>query len=85
MDGEKHKECTVCGYLLETDTIPATGSKTKPGKKDNTKSSTKTRVKTNAPKTGDDSSLLLWTALLGVSGVGVTGVVLYGRKRKDNE
>ena len=85
LDGEKHKECTVCGYLLETDTIPATGSKTKPGKKDNTKSDTKTRVKTNAPKTGDDSSLLLWTALLGVSGVGVTGVVLYGRKRKDNE
>ena len=84
-DGEKHKECTVCGYLLETDTIPATGSKTKPGKKDDTKSSTKTRVKTNAPKTGDDSSLLLWTALLGASGVGVTGVVLYGRKRKDNE
>lgn len=84
-DGEKHKECTVCGYLLETDTIPATGSKNKPGKKDDTKSDTKTRVKTNAPKTGDDSSLLLWTALLGVSGVGVTGVVLYGRKRKDNE
>lgn len=80
-DGEKHKECTVCGYILETDTIPATGSKTKPGKQDNTK----TRTKTNAPKTGDDSSLLLWTALLGVSGVGVTGVVRYGRKRKDNE
>ena len=84
-DGEKHKECTVCGYLLETDTIPATGSKTKPGKKDNTKSSTKTRSKTNAPKTGDDSTLLLWMALLGVSGVGVTGVVRYGGKRKDNE
>lgn len=84
-DGEKHKECTVCGYLLETDTIPATGSKTKPGKKDNTKSSTKTRIKTNAPKTGDDSTLLLWMALLGVSGVGVTGVVRYGGKRKDNE
>ena len=80
-DGEKHKECTVCGYILETDTIPATGSKTKPGKQDNTK----TRIKINAPKTGDDSSLLLWTALLGVSGVGVTGVVRYGRKRKDNE
>lgn len=80
-DGEKHKECTVCGYILETDIIPATGSKTKPGKQDNTK----TRIKTNAPKTGDDSSLLLWTALLGVSGVGVTGVVRYGRKRKDNE
>ena len=80
-DGEKHKECTVCGYLLETDTIPATGSKTKPGKKGDTK----TRIKTNAPKTGDSSNLLLWTALLGVSGVGVTGVVMYGRKRKDNE
>ena len=84
-DGEKHKECTVCGYILETDTIPATGSKTKPGKKDNTKSSTKTRIKTNAPKTGDDSTLLLWMALLGVSCVGVTGVVRYGGKRKDNE
>lgn len=80
-DGERHKECTVCGYILETDTIPATGSKTKPGKQDNTK----TRTKTNEPKTGDDSTLLLWTALLGVSGVGATGVVRYGRKRKDNE
>ena len=80
-DGERHKECTVCGYILETDIIPATGSKTKPGKQDNTK----TRTKTNAPKTGDDSTLLLWTALLGVSGVGATGVVRYGRKRKDNE
>ena len=80
-DGERHKECTVCGYILETDTIPATGSKTNPGKQDNTK----TRIKINAPKTGDDSTLLLWTALLGVSGVGVTGVVRYGRKRKDNE
>ena len=80
-DGERHKECTVCGYILETDTIPATGSQTKPGKQDNTK----TRTKTNAPKTGDDSTLLLWTALLGVSGVGVTGVMRYGRKRKDNE
>lgn len=80
-DGERHKECTVCGYILETDIIPATGSKTKPGKQDNTK----TRTKTNAPKTGDDSTLLLWTALLGVSGVGVTGVVRYGRKRKYNE
>lgn len=84
-DGERHKECTVCGYILETDTIPATGSKTKTGKKDTTKTGTKTRTKTNAPKTGDDSTLLLWTALLGVSGVGVTGVVRYGRKRKDNE
>ena len=80
-DGERHKECTVCGYILETDTIPATGSKTKPGKQDNIK----TRTKTNEPKTGDDSTLLLWTALLGVSGVGATGVVRYGRKRKDNE
>ena len=80
-DGERHKECTVCGYILETDIIPATGSKTKPGKQDNTK----TRTKTNAPKTGDDSTLLLWTALLGVSGVGATGVVRYGRKRTDNE
>ncbi len=24
-DGTKHKECTVCGYVLETGTIPATG------------------------------------------------------------
>ena len=25
-DGTKHKECTVCGYVLETGTIPATGT-----------------------------------------------------------
>ena len=24
-DGTKHKECTVCGYVMETATIPATG------------------------------------------------------------
>ena len=24
-DGTKHKECTVCGYVMETGTIPATG------------------------------------------------------------
>ena len=25
-DGAKHKECTVCGYVMETGTIPATGT-----------------------------------------------------------
>ena len=25
-DGTKHKECTECGYVMETGTIPATGS-----------------------------------------------------------
>ena len=34
------------------------------------------------PQTGDNSNMLLWAALLFVSGVGVLGTSVYGRKKK---
>ena len=34
------------------------------------------------PKTGDNSMMGLWTALLFVSGAGVVGTTVYGRKKK---
>lgn len=35
-----------------------------------------------SPKTGDNSMMNLWIALLFVSGVGVAGTMLYGRKKR---
>ena len=34
------------------------------------------------PKTGDNSMMGLWIALLFVSGVGVVGTTIYSRKKK---
>ena len=34
------------------------------------------------PETGDNSMMGLWTALLFVSGAGVVGITIYGRKKK---
>lgn len=36
----------------------------------------------DAPQTGDNSNMMLWIALLSVSGAGVFGTTLYSRKRK---
>ncbi|MDO4743359.1 MAG: LPXTG cell wall anchor domain-containing protein [bacterium] len=37
----------------------------------------------SSPQTGDTTNLHLWIALLFVSGGGIFGTTLYGRKRKD--
>ena len=78
-DGAKHKECTVCKKVLETATIPATGSgdnnTDKPGKDDSTKS----------PQTGDSSNLIGWLAALFVSGGVLTLLGVSGKKRKESE
>lgn len=38
--------------------------------------------KDDTPQTGDSSSLLLWAVLLGLSGLGMTAVLVLGKKRK---
>ena len=136
-DGTKHKECTECGYVMETGTIPATGSgehthsygsdwksdadkhwhecscgakaeeaahtasewitdtaatATTDGTKHKectvchrvleTGTIQATGDQDNTPPTGDNSMMGLWIALLFVSGAGVVGTTVYGRKKK---
>ena len=77
--GSKHEECKVCGYQRPAVEIPATGSTTKPT--DPTGSNPNTGAE--SPKTGDNSNMILWIAVLFVSGFGVLGTVIYGKKRKN--
>ena len=77
--GSKHEECKVCGYQRPAVEIPATGSTTKPT--DPTGSNPNTGAE--SPKTGDNSNMILWIAVLLVSGFGVLGTVIYGKKKKE--
>lgn len=78
--GSKHEECTVCGYKKTAVEIPATGSATQPT--DPTKPAENKPGNTTSPKTGDNSNMFLWIALLFVSGGAVIGTTVYGRKKK---
>lgn len=74
--GSKHEECTVCGYKKAAVEIPATGSAAKPTDQ------TDNFGKTTSPKTGDSSNLVLWIALLFISGGAVIGTTVVSRKKK---
>ena len=78
--GSKHEECKVCGYKKAAVEIPATGSTTKPT------DPTQTNPNTDAesPKTGDNSNMILWIALLFISGGAVIGIIVYSKKKKEN-
>ena len=88
--GEQERICAVCEYH-QFETIPVESDqdgKDNKDHKDNGKTTKATKTtkaakdaKNGSPKTGDSSSVPLWTALLCVSAVGVTGTVLT-RKRK---
>ena len=88
--GEQERTCQVCEYH-QFETIPVESDqdgKDNKDHKDNGKTTKATKTtkaakdaKNGSPKTGDSSSVPLWTALLCVSAVGVTGTVLT-RKRK---
>ena len=78
--GSKHEECKVCGYQRPAVEIPATGSTTKPT--DPTGSNPNTGAE--SPKTGDNSNMILWIALLFVSGGVVIGIIVYSKKKKEN-
>lgn len=79
--GSKHEECEVCGYkrpaveIAKLQTTDTTNSTKPTANKTNTGAST-------SPRTGDNSNLLLWIALLLVSTCGVAGATLYNRKKK---
>ena len=78
--GSKHEECKVCSYNKAAVEIPATGSTTKPT------DPTQTNPDTGAesPKTDDNSNMILWIALLFISGGAVIGINVYSKKKKEN-
>ena len=76
--GSKHEECTVCGYKKAAVEIPATGSTVKPSNQ------TDNLGNTTSPNTGDSSNLVLWSALLFISGGAVIGTTVVSRKKKYN-
>ena len=72
--GSKHEECKVCGYKKAAVEIPATGTPTEPGKP----------TDSDSLQTGDNSNMILWIALLFVSGGVVIGIIVYSKKKKEN-
>ena len=80
--GSKHEECTVCGYKKAAVEIPVTGSATQPT--DSTKPVENKPGNTTSPKTGDTSNMLLWFALLFVSGGAAIATTVVSRKKKYN-
>ena len=72
--GSKHEECRVCGYKKAAVEITATGTPTEPGKP----------TDSDSPQTGDNSNMILWIALLFVSGGVVIGITVYSKKKKEN-
>ena len=72
--GSKHEECKACGYKKAAVEIPATGIPTEPGKP----------IVPNSPQTGDNSNIILWIALLFISGGTVIGITVYSKKKKEN-
>lgn len=74
------KVCKVCGYTVKGKEIPASGTTkpTNPPKPDG-------NTDVTSPKTGDNSNLALWFAVLFISCGGVIGINIYGRRRKLNK
>lgn len=66
--GSRHKACTVCGYVMQTEVIPATGALTDSS--------------TAAPMTGDTGDPARWISLL-ITGAGAAAIVTYIKKRKN--
>ena len=70
--GSKHEECKVCGYKKAAVEIPATGTPTEPGKP----------TDSDSPQTGDNSNMILWIALLFISGGVLTGVTVFDKRKR---
>ena len=79
--GSKHEECKVCGYKKAAVEIPATGSTTKPTDPTQTNPSTGAE----SPKTGDNNNLMLWIALIFISGGACTALTVKRKNRIDPE
>ena len=91
--GSKHEECTVCGYKKAAVDIPVTdfgnSSDDQPNKPINTASSESSSAdqlnntaNTASPKTGNSGNIILWIALLFVSGGVFITATAVDRKKK---
>lgn len=87
------KTCKVCGYEMKGEEIPAKGT-TEPSDPANpgndtptepTKPDGKENTDASNPQTGDNSNILLWFAVLFVSGAGIFGTTVFFRKKKRME
>lgn len=99
VDGEKHWYACVCGEKTDTAahtfgnwvvTKEATAEQT--GMREKTCSVCRYKVtesipatgNTDAPKTGENSAIVLWIGLFVLAGAGLAGTILYVKKRKVN-
>ena len=71
--------CDTCGY-----TKTSGGNPTDPTDPTDPAEPTDPGQKPDSPETGDNSNLFLWAALLFVSGCGIFGATIYGKKKKEN-
>ena len=94
--GSKHEECTVCGYKKAAVDIPVTdfgnSSDDQPNKPTNTVSSESSSAdqlnntaNTASPKTGNSGNIILWIALLFVSGGVFIAATAVDRKKTKNK
>ncbi len=94
--GSKHEECTVCGYKKTAVDIPAIGfgssSDDEVNKPTNTVSSESSSAdqlnntaNTASPKTGNSGNIILWIALLFVSGGVFIAATAVDRKKTKNK
>ena len=79
--GIKERHCARCDYK-ETETIPVISKPAQPNDNHSDKDNANSDTNKESPKTGDNSNMALWIALLFVSGIGVFGTTLYGKKKK---
>ena len=74
-DTDKDLECDFCGEKL---------SQQSGGTSDDSNNGSKPAAEESA-KTGDDTNLALWLALMLLSGAGIGGTTLYTRRKRTNE
>ena len=63
-------------------TVPVISKPAQPNDNNSDKDNANSDTNKESPKTGDNSNMALWIALLFVSGIGVFGTTLYGKKKK---
>ncbi len=84
-DGSRERECTVCGYT-QTEVIPATGPDEKPdGNEPGGTDDPSDEDDAKVPPTGENNAVLLFLALLSVSGCGLIITATAKKKCRTNK
>ncbi|MGN0721369.1 MAG: InlB B-repeat-containing protein [Anaerovoracaceae bacterium] len=80
-DADKDHECDLCGESLSQQSSGTSDDSDKNNSSDN---DSKTDAEDSA-KTGDDTNLALWLALMLLAGAGITSTTIYARRKRTNE